>query len=88
MKHVTNFIKGHSDSLGLITRHPVDSLTWYWAISWNRNRPGFRRDFFKFLFEPKVGRKGQWHHRLYLFGIGYFIFSFQDYHRKNHGKKS
>lgn len=77
---IKNFINGHADHLSIVGHHPKKSLTWHWSLSWQRNRPGFRRDFFKLVLADK--RTGQWAHRLYLFRLGYLYLGFQDYHKR------
>ncbi len=83
MINFTNFLNGHTDGFQIFTYHLKKSLTWYWGISWRNNRDGFRQDFFKIVLAPKEFRKGQYSHRLYLFGKGFISISFQDYHKKS-----
>lgn len=83
MNALRNYRRGLTDSVSLLGYHPKRFSTWVFSISWQRNRPGFRRDFFKIMLEPKARRTGQWHHRIYLFRAGYILIGRQDYHRQD-----
>lgn len=76
------FTRDSGGGLGIVSRHPRSSPTWYWAVSWQPAKADFARHWFKLNLAKNCIGPHQRHHNLHLLKLGSLCLSTQGYHKE------